>query len=153
MRSLLVELEKEGLELLNQGNIAQAADIFAEIISKRPDYEHGMCCYDLAGCLEDLGDFEKAEENYRKAIKYDPNDSIRLGGYASFLYLHGDPQQAFDAHLRLLFLQREQGETVENTILALKTLGNRLGLSENEVERQIYEQAKHRLMFGGFSYC
>jgi tetratricopeptide (TPR) repeat protein len=144
METLLIELEKEGLNLRRQGNIEQAANIFTKIVSKQPDYEHGMCFYDLAGCLEDLGDFEKAEENYLKAIQYVPDDLIRLGGYASFLYLHGDPQQAFDAHLHLLFLERQQGETVtiKNTISALKTLGKRLGLSENEVEHKINEYSK-----------
>jgi len=142
MDTLLVELETEGLNRLNQGDIEQAANIFAKIVSKLPDYEHGMCFYDLAGCLEDLGNFEKAEENYLAAIKYDPDDLIRLGGYASFLYLHGDPKKAFDAHLHLLFLESERGQTedVENTTLAVKALGKRLGLSENEVERKINEQ-------------
>ncbi len=143
METFLTELETEAFNLLNQNQIKQAANLFAQIVSNQPDYEHGMCFYNLASCLEDLGDFKKAEENYLAAIKYDPDDLIRLGGYASFLYLHGDPKKAFDAHLHLLFLESERGRTedVENITLALKALGERLGLSVPEVERQINEQA------------
>ncbi len=143
METFLTELETEAFNLLNQNQIKQAANLFAQIVSNQPDYEHGMCFYNLASCLEDLGDFKKAEENYLAAIKYDPDDLIRLGGYASFLYLHGDPKKAFDAHLHLLRLERHWNleEEMENTRLALKALGKRLRLSENEVERQINEQA------------
>ncbi|HEC84520.1 MAG: hypothetical protein DRR08_00380 [Candidatus Parabeggiatoa sp. nov. 2] len=143
METFLTELETEALNLRNQGYLEKAAEIFAQIINRQPNYEHGMCFYDLADCLEDLGDFKKAEENYLAAIKYDPDDLIRLGGYASFLYLHGDPKKAFDAHLHLLRLERHWNleEEMENTRLALKALGKRLRLSVPEVERQINEQA------------
>jgi tetratricopeptide (TPR) repeat protein len=142
METFLTELETEALNFRNQGYLEKAAEIFAQIINRQPNYEHGMCFYDLANCLEHLGDFKKAEENYLAAIKYVPDDLIRLGGYASFLYLHGDPKKAFDAHLHLLFLESEldQTENVKNITLALKALGKRLGFSENEVERKIDEQ-------------
>jgi hypothetical protein len=72
-----------------------------------------------------------------------PDDLIRLGGYAWFLYLHGDKQKAFEIHLRLLGLEQEYGRTreIEKTSLILQTLGKHLGLSESEIARKINKRA------------
>ncbi len=139
MKTSLIELEREGIKLLNEGAFKRASDIFTRIIDEHPGYEHGICFYDLACCLEEIGDLKSAEKNYLRALEYAPDDTIRIGGYASFLYLHGDACRAFDAYLHLLNLERARCQVldVEDTILALKTLGKRIGLSDRAVAQKI----------------
>lgn len=85
-------------------------------------------------CLEELSKFELAKTNYLKALEYQPEDPIRLSGYASFLYLYGDWQEAFDAHLKLLRLWRAGGNDIgtANILTALRTLALNLHMSDVE---------------------
>lgn len=129
----LVELEQEALALQNNGHFRKAATLFKKIVNEYPNYEFGSCFYSLAYCLEQLGEFEEAEKNYIKAIEYNNEDPIRLGGYASFLYLHGMPSEAFEKHIELIKLEKKLGFDINNTIIALKALGKKIGLTENEV--------------------
>ena len=123
---------------MNAGEFKRAAEVFNQIITEHPDYEYGMCFYDLACCFEEMGDLKSAEKKYLRAIEYAPDDTIRLGGYASFLYLYGDTHQAFDAYRRLLDLERARGQVTDagNTILALKALGKRIGLSDQDITQK-----------------
>jgi tetratricopeptide (TPR) repeat protein len=139
MEHSLIKLEQEALALMNAGNFKQAAELFSTIIRSNPEYEHGMCFYNLAGCYEDLGEYEKAEECYRRALQYVPTDQIRLGGYASFLYLHGAPHQAFDVYLSLFKLERTTGNKgeAEKTELVLKDLARKIGLADEALAEKI----------------
>lgn len=138
MKTSLIELEQEGIKLLNTGAFKEASEIFTQLINEQPYYEHGICFYDLACCFEEMGDLESAEKNYLRAIEYAPDDTIRLGGYASFLYLYGETHQAFEVYQRLLDLERARGQATdaENTILALKALGKRMGLSDQDITQK-----------------
>lgn len=129
----LVELEQKALSLQNQGDYKDAADLFKRIVDENPNYEFGLCLYSLAYCLEELGELAEAKKNYIKAIEYDNEDPNRLGGYASFLYLHGNASEAFDKHIELMKLENKLGLDVSTTIIALKRLGEKLGLTEEEV--------------------
>lgn len=82
----------------------------------------------LAQCYEDIGSLELAEENYRAALKYESMNNIFLGGYASFLYLHGKPEEAFNAYLDLLVVEtRDRYEDgIKQTMIGLKALGAKL---------------------------
>jgi tetratricopeptide (TPR) repeat protein len=102
----LVELEQKALSLQNAGKFKEAAELFAAIVKEQPDWEHGRGFYSLANNYEDSGQLEKAEQAYKSALRYQPAYDIFLGGYASFLYLHGDPERAFKAHLELLEIER-----------------------------------------------
>ncbi|MEJ7712990.1 MAG: tetratricopeptide repeat protein [Pyrinomonadaceae bacterium] len=115
--------------------------MFSVILEQNPDYEHGRGFYNLASCYEDLGEYEKAEQHYRRALEYNFEDPILLGGYASFLYLHGDPELAFKAYLNLLRLDRSGGseKDAELAILALRELGKRVGLTDRDVTEKIEE--------------
>lgn len=125
----LVALEQEALRLQNSGDLRTAAKIYKQIIQKNPNYEFGMCFYQLACCQEDLGKFEEARINYLRAIEYNREDDIRLGGYASFLYLHGDPKEAFGAYLGLFKLEKSQGRKADEIMQVLLTLGEKIGLT------------------------
>jgi Flp pilus assembly protein TadD len=107
----LRELEEQALALMNRGEKAKATELFKAIIRKRPDWENGEAFYDVAGCQEDLGELDKASENYRRALEYEPRNPYFLGGYASFLYLHGDPRSAFEQHLRLWEIERNNEDS------------------------------------------
>jgi len=141
MRSHLVKLEQEALALKNAGKKEEAAQLYSAIVTERPDWEHGLTFYNLAGCLEDLGQLEQAEKSYQSAIEYGPSNPIIWGGYASFLYLHGDPKDAMEAHLKLLSLERASSqpdtEEIEHIKVALVSLADKLGMSREDLNDQI----------------
>src|SRR5262245_19334478 len=133
----LIDIEREARDLLVRGEYRPASELFLKIVTELPEYEHGFCFYDLAICMEELGEFDAAERYYLQALAYQPDDSIRLGGYASFLYLHGNPRVAFYMHIRLLFLERTQLDAAgeSQTLTALRTLAQMLHMSPEEFAR------------------
>jgi len=135
----ITRLENEGRRLFNDGDYKEAIKYFDEILSRNPGYEYGKGFYDKAICLEELEDFQAAEKNYLKAIEYWPEDHTRLSGYASFLYLHGDTEKAFKAHLDLLELEIKQlgNKQSEKTIKAINELGERIGMSVKAINAEI----------------
>ena len=143
---MLLSLEKEGLSALRSGDYRTAIRSFSKIVEQMPSFEHGMIYYHLACALEELGEIENADANYRQALDYCADDVVRLGGYASFLYLYRDPADAFDTFLKLLRLQLDQGEIEisEKSVIALKTLGERLGWSEQETIDHIQSRLTDR---------
>lgn len=138
----LVELERRALQLKNSGRIAEAAELFSTIVKEQPNWEHGNGLHDLAQCYEDLGRLELAEDYYRAALAYEPSNYIFLGGLASFLYLHGKPEDAFDAYAKLLVIERSQGlqSVTESCMTALNALGERLGWSREMIADKIENQ-------------
>jgi Tfp pilus assembly protein PilF len=111
MKHHLVELEARAGALKNAGRNAEAAELFSSIVKEQPDWEHGTAYHLLAQCYEDSGQFELAEESYRIALKYEPANDIFLGGLASFLYIHGKPEEAFNAYLEVLKADKSDGNT------------------------------------------
>jgi hypothetical protein len=128
--SHLIEMERKAFELRNAGRLKEAADIFSLIVHERPDWEHGAAAYSLANCYEDLGEL---------TLAYGPTNPIFLGGYASFLYLHGEAGKAFESFLELLIVERKnRNQTgIKNATVALNSLGKKMGLSEHEVVAKI----------------
>ncbi len=59
MNTDLATIEKEALAFMNDGKKEQAALLFSKIIAERPDWEHGQAAYNLASCLEDLGELDQ----------------------------------------------------------------------------------------------
>jgi len=139
MNEHLVELEKRALALKNSGKPGEAAVLLENILLEQPGWEHGYGAFSLAECYEEQGNIERAKAAYGNAVRQSPSDPILLGGFASFLYLHGEASQAFDAYLRLLSIDVAQrnvhGSTA--TVLALNELGRRLGLSQEAIEARI----------------
>lgn len=139
MASHLAALEEEALELMNNGQKEEAAGLFSQIVAERPDWEHGGAAYDLAGCLEDLGQLDQARLYYQQAVHYDPGNPYFWGGYASFLYLHGNPQEAFDTHIRLLTIDRRSKTSGkgEGVVRILRELASKLGMDEDQFNSRI----------------
>jgi tetratricopeptide (TPR) repeat protein len=139
MQNELLRLEKEALDAMNAGRLREAVELFTKIVEQRPDFEHGLTWQSLAGCHENLGELEQAERCYLRGLQYGPEDVYILGGYASFLYLHGEPQKAFEAYLSLLKVEHRIGDSQgeEKTMLGLKELAKKLGLTEQELSERI----------------
>ena len=142
METALVTHYQEALAQMNAGQKERAAALFSAIVEAHPDWEHGLALHNLAGCLEDLGDLKSAEQCYQRAIQFGPGNPILWGGYASFLFLHGEPERAFEAHLRLLKIERAarpdpSEEAIQAVTLALKTLADRLSMSPRELSMRI----------------
>ncbi len=140
----LVELEKQALSLQNQGKLKEAVQLWSAIIRQEPSWEHGYAAYGLASCREDLGQHAAAKEAYELALAHNSADRVFLGGYASFLYLHGTLKEAFEAHLRLHKVEAAEGnhEAVATTVSLLVELGQRMGLDENAVSGRIQGEGR-----------
>ena len=135
----LLQLWRKASALKNAGDLQSATSLFEQVLQSQPDWEHGYGFFQLAQCYEESRRIADARAAYERAVQISPTDPILLGGFASFLYLNGDPRQAFDEHIRLLALERKRGDTngMASTTTALKSLGSRLGWSDKETEAQI----------------
>ncbi len=135
----LIEREQRGLDLMLRGRCAEAAKEFERILSVEPEWEDGEGLFNLACCYEDIGQLDKALRAYQAAIQCNPNDPHFLGGHAAFLYLHGHPKEAFDEHVKLLRLFRQYGDEpgLERVLLALRSLGSKLGYTSGEIEARV----------------
>jgi Flp pilus assembly protein TadD len=135
----LVELERRAFDLQKSGKIGEAAELFAAIVKEQPDWEHGQGFYSLACCYEDLGELKLAEECYNAALRFEPANPYFLGGLASFLYLHGETEKAFNTYLTLIEVYRMESDqkAIEEATIALKALGKKMGLSDTSVAERI----------------
>lgn len=72
---------------------------------------------------------------YENALFYVPDDHIRLGGYASFMYLHGNVHKAFEAYLNLLKIYNNDKDSdgISSCYHALYSLGKKMGWNHDEV--------------------
>ncbi len=95
-RKNLIKLERLALYYGRRGRLLKSAKLFSQIIAKCPDWAHGNSQYSLACCYEDLGRLDDARQRYIEALKIEPGNPYFLGGYTSFLYLHGDPAEAYN---------------------------------------------------------
>lgn len=130
----LLRLSHQATVFRNAENWQDAAHCWEQILSAQPNWEHGYGWFDLAGCYEDSGRISDARLAYEKAVNVSPADSTLVGGLASFLYLHGQTAEAFDAHVRLLMLDRMRVDAVgeARTMTALTSLASRLGWTGDE---------------------
>ncbi len=147
MENQLIKYEKDALEAVNNQNFQLAISLFEEIVRQNPKWEHGQAFCNLAGCYEDIGELERAEENYLNALNIQPDYYIFVGNYAGFLYQFGDPQIAFDWYLKLLKIESNflgiggektpDSQQIKRAKLGLIALGEKLGWSKDEVETRI----------------
>lgn len=139
MGSELVELEGEARAFRKQGRFADAIRVLSTIVQREPGWEHGLCHYEMAICYEGLGMYQEARDCFRRALSFEPNNTIYLGGLASHLYLHGSAIEAFEAHLNLLRSEASVRDVygMEQTKIALNALAKKLGLSEQEARNRL----------------
>lgn len=137
MKDHLINIEKQAFALRNAGEWMQASILFEQLVKEEPRWEHGYGFLSLAQCYEELGRYEDARAAYKKALHPNPSDCIILGSYASFLYLHGDPVEAIDTHLKLLRAEHTEGGATESIKIALRALAGRVGMSKSLIEERI----------------
>ncbi len=146
MTNPLVEYEKNAFDARSNKNFQVAISLYEKIVMENPNWEHGEAFYNLAGCYEDIGELEKAEENYLNALNIQPEYYIFADGYASFLYRFGEPQIAFNWYLKLLKIETdskplvwsdENQRQLDNIKVSLFALGEKLGWNKDEVETRI----------------
>ena len=135
----LLRLWRDAVALKGDRQWALAAQLYERILAAQPDWEHGYGYFHLAQCYEEIGSFHDASSAYQRAVLSMPSDPILRGGFASFLYLHGDPNYAFEQYICLLGLDKKRGDNdgAAASITALISLGSRLGWSEEETKSQI----------------
>lgn len=78
-----VEREQVAFQLKNEKSFAEAAALFLEIVQRLPNWEDGGGAFNLAFCLEEIGDFDGALTAYELALRCDPDNELFLGNYNS----------------------------------------------------------------------
>lgn len=134
-----IALEREALASMNRQDYGRAVSLLSRLVEDHPSYEHGKPHYDLACCFEELGQFDEARASFVRALEANPTDPIFSGGYASFLYQHGTAQDAFDAYVRFIAIVGPQSELGQRSWPAVIALAEKLGIGEQEAQRQIRE--------------
>ena len=85
--------------------------------------------------MEDLGQYELAGEFFRKAVGWDIENSVFLGGLAAFLYSHGNAAEALNAHLQYIEIVGENSILAMNVDSTIKELRSRVA-SEQTTSRR-----------------
>lgn len=78
-----VEREKAAFKLKSEKKFAEAATLFMEIVQQFPNWEDGSGAFNLAFCLEEIGDFDGALKAYELALSCDPGNETFFGNYNS----------------------------------------------------------------------
>jgi Tfp pilus assembly protein PilF len=134
-----LNLESSALEAIRLRKPDAAVPLLKQIISVDPAWSHGAAHYNLAGCYEDVGEIENARVHYEEALRISPGNDLFMGGYASFLYLHGMPREALTAHLRLI--EAYSINDLENEVAAVRpalvALAKKLDWSDVQLEQEV----------------
>jgi tetratricopeptide (TPR) repeat protein len=140
----LIWIEREAMQHRKDGNVSEAVRLYRQLLAKQPDWENGVGFYNLASCYEDLGEILSARSAYLKALVFAPEDTLILGGYASFLLRYGFPEEALDAHLRLLRakFRAENRKDLESTTKVILELAEKTGIPGAIVEEYIQPSGK-----------
>ena len=135
----LVWIEREAMQHRKDGNVSEAVRLYRQLLAQQPDWENGLGFYNLASCYEVLGEISSARSAYLKALVFAPQDTAILGGYASFLLRYGSPEEALDAHFRLLRARvpREKRKDLESTTKTILELAEKTGIPGAIVEEYI----------------
>jgi Flp pilus assembly protein TadD len=137
----LMLLEQRALAHIRAGEKDKAAPLFEQLVREQPDWEHGEGFCSLAGCYEDMGRIEEARIAYSEALKQEPLNPCYLGNYASFLYLHGNPEEAYEAHLHLIRAASDKKTMVKELLPVMSELAGKLGISEESMVHQIANES------------
>lgn len=138
----LIALETSALSYQKSNDWQNAADMFQLLVKERPDWEQGYGYMNLAICLEELGKLEEARHAFGQALKYSFRDVIVLGNFASFLYAHGNTQEAYDMFVDYISEEgRSKNKGVSKSMVVLLQLGTMLGKTESLVMKELARQA------------
>jgi tetratricopeptide (TPR) repeat protein len=86
--------------------------------------ESATAHHDLGQALVAVGESQKAVEQYKAALKLDPNDRVANLSYGAALILMGKPREATNYFAKVLQAEPDYGEAHENMGHALMALGD-----------------------------
>ncbi|MCO5043853.1 MAG: tetratricopeptide repeat protein [Kiritimatiellae bacterium] len=129
MMTNVAELEEQALAHMRNSRWADAVPLLKELLDSNPNFEHGSPWYDLACCHDELGNVGEARACYLRALSFDNNSPNFWGGWASFLYRHGDPREALNAFSKYRELVGEDSELGKKVLPAIDALEKKLGHS------------------------
>ena len=135
MYEYLIEIDNKARALFLEEKYNEALPLFIRIVDEYPDYEHGSAYYDVASCYEELEEYGEAEKNYLKALAYEPDNVVRLGGLASCYYISEEYEKALVYYIALLSVEikcKAHDFMVPNTIIGLKSIIEKLNMSKSE---------------------
>lgn len=78
-----LERENAAFKLKSEKKFAEAATLFMEIVQQFPNWEDGGGAFNLAFCLEEIGDFDGALKAYKVALSCEPSNETFFGNYNS----------------------------------------------------------------------
>jgi len=81
----LRELEKIALQAQMSGRWQDAINAWLTLLEIEPRWELGYAHYHLADCYLRIGQVDQSELAYRKALEFDPQDSMFTDALESFL--------------------------------------------------------------------
>ena len=135
----LVEKENLARSARKAGRLDEAIGLLSEILRQEPEYEHGLCQYELSGIYEEIDDLASAITYAREALSFEPANPTYLEGLFCLLSRSGNLQEAFDTGIRLHSLEsRERRQAVASAVV---DLGRRIGLCEGDV-REVLTRSK-----------
>jgi tetratricopeptide (TPR) repeat protein len=70
------DVEARALQAQKAGEYRVAIELWRAIIELQPNWEHGYAHYYLADCYIMVGDSDRAEQEYRRAIDLAPQDEL-----------------------------------------------------------------------------
>lgn len=135
MSENLRDIERRARFLQREGKLSEAISLFMQILRVNEGWEHGLCCFEVASCYEELGNTAMAYQYFKRSLAFEPESDLFLSGLASFLYVHGTPSEAFDTHLELvgLLARHRSDDRLSVARTALQELGKKLGMSDVQV--------------------
>lgn len=144
MTKNLIELEGLALSHMQKNEFDIAADLLNELILQAPDWEHGNAHYNLACCYEELGQIDNASLHYLRALNLESKNPYFLGGYATFLYLYGDPAQALETYFQYIESVNCRQSEIDEVMPTLIELAIRANLPRELVDNRIHQLLKKK---------
>ena len=116
-----------GVQYMNQENYEQALDRLERARSIDPYYPQ---TYNMLGLLyQQLGEYDLADNSFRRAISLNGNDAATLNNYGQFLYTRQDCKRAEE-----LFLKAARNPLYETPEVAFFNAG-RCALTQNDLDK------------------
>lgn len=95
----LIDLENKARNLADQGKLNESKEVYLELLSRVPNWEHGLGDYELGLVYEELGEYEDALKSYKTAIERQrrPHDQMFWQALVMLLFKLDDLEPCFDA--------------------------------------------------------